>query len=189
MAAADFRYSSWAFCISALATWSSWGVAARKRPRWAVPILWEPMTTSLARTSSATFCSRIIFRSREVVERARRLTTAMMHIRPSTSPKDRASRAETFMFLSMDSSGKGWRIGSVREGFAHGAVLVGTGFADEGGHVEDQGHLTAAQDGGAADGLQAGKELAQGLDDGLELAVEDVHHEAGLLLAGADHHH
>src|SRR5512145_1392220 len=46
---------------------------------------------------------------------------------------------------------------------------------DQLGHVEDQGHVAGAQDRGAADALHLAEEAPQGLDDGLELAVELVH--------------
>jgi hypothetical protein len=50
----------------------------------------------------------------------------------------------------------------------------------QGQHVQDEGHFTTAQYGGAADGFQVLEQRAERFDDGLVLAMQGVHQQAQL---------
>ena len=62
-----------------------------------------------------------------------------------------------------------------------GALAARGGLFYQGWHVENQCDLAVAEDAGAADAIDLAKQLAQRLDDGLELAQQRIDDQAGPL--------
>ena len=63
------------------------------------------------------------------------------------------------------------------------------GQLDELGDVEDERWLAVAKNGGAAHVAQGLEQLAERLDDGLYLANQAIHHDAGTMVGIVHHHH